>query len=283
MPNSNLILRTLTSPYNDTTLGGVLNHADLDNNFIYLKGLSLKNISYDKTTLSLSLINGDMISVSMSGFTSISGCTLENGNNVIANGLCSHAEGHSTEANGDGSHAEGSSTYANGGSSHTEGYLTISYGDLSHSEGYNNQTFGEASHAEGKDNLAIGNYSHSEGNNTQSIGEASHAEGKDTLAYGDYSHVEGNGVISENSYQSASGKFNETGNTASIFVVGCGVDNDNRGNAFSIDLIDTGLATIVLPKVASSFNYNDDTEAAAGGIPIGGVYHTSGVLKIRLS
>jgi len=32
----------------------------------------------------------------------------------------------------------------------------------------------------------------------------------------------------------------------------------------------------------ASLNYADDTAAAAGGIPLGGVYHTSGALKIRI-
>ena len=32
----------------------------------------------------------------------------------------------------------------------------------------------------------------------------------------------------------------------------------------------------------ASLNYADDTAAAAGGVPLGGVYHTSGALKIRI-
>lgn len=32
-----------------------------------------------------------------------------------------------------------------------------------------------------------------------------------------------------------------------------------------------------------SMNYADDTAAAAGGVPVGGIYHTSGTLKIRLT
>jgi len=42
MPNNKLILRSLTSPwvtpFNDITTGSVLSWADVDNNFIYLKG-----------------------------------------------------------------------------------------------------------------------------------------------------------------------------------------------------------------------------------------------------
>ncbi|AIT81213.1 hypothetical protein [Novosphingobium pentaromativorans] len=40
-----------------------------------------------------------------------------------------------------------------------------------------------------------------------------------------------------------------------------------------------GLQIIDLP----SFSYADDTAAAAGGIPVGGLYHTSGAVKVRLS
>ena len=36
--NNKLILRTLTSPFDDTTNGYTLTHNDVDNNFLYLKG-----------------------------------------------------------------------------------------------------------------------------------------------------------------------------------------------------------------------------------------------------
>ncbi len=41
-------------------------------------------------------------------------------------------------------------------------------------------------------------------------------------------------------------------------------------------------STMVLASVSSSFNFADDTAAQAGGIPLGGLYHTSGSVKIRL-
>ena len=55
--------------------------------------------------------------------------------------------------------------------------------------------------------------------------------------------------------------------------------------------LDNGLTTmiirnsghIILPFVSSSFNYADDAAAATGNVPLGGVYHTSGALKIRLT
>lgn len=52
-------------------------------------------------------------------------------------------------------------------------------------------------------------------------------------------------------------------------------------------LLVTGSANVngfvVLPQVSASFNFADDTAAAGGGVPLGGLYHTSGSIKIRLA
>jgi hypothetical protein len=41
-------------------------------------------------------------------------------------------------------------------------------------------------------------------------------------------------------------------------------------------------STMILASVSSSYNFANDTAAEAGGIPLGGLYHTSGTIKIRL-
>lgn len=64
--NNNLILRTLQSPYGDTTLGRVLSHDDVDNNFIYLKSLSIYTASTIGTDLVLSQRNGNSITADLS-------------------------------------------------------------------------------------------------------------------------------------------------------------------------------------------------------------------------
>jgi hypothetical protein len=38
----------------------------------------------------------------------------------------------------------------------------------------------------------------------------------------------------------------------------------------------------ILSTVSSSYNFADDAAAASGGVPLGGLYHTSGTIKIRL-
>ena len=41
--------------------------------------------------------------------------------------------------------------------------------------------------------------------------------------------------------------------------------------------------TNVLRFVNTADNYVDDVAAAAGGVPVGGLYHTSGTVKVRLA
>jgi len=160
------------------------------------------------------------------------------GNTTQAIGLSSHTEGLSTQAIGDYSHAEGNTTQAIGGASHAEGYLSRAIGEESHAEGgfsyndalYINTAIGKGSHAEGGGTQAIGLGSHAEGDTTQAIGLASHAEGTQTQAIGQYSHAEGNQTIALGDYQHVQGQFNQTSSVQSAFIVGNGIDNDNRSN-----------------------------------------------------
>jgi hypothetical protein len=83
------------------------------------------------------------------------------------------------------------------------------------------ESIGSFSHAEGSNTFSLGRYSHAEGNNTISIGKYSHSEGMFTIALGEGSH--------------ASGKYNKSGNTDSLVVVGNGTDNNNRSDIFYIN------------------------------------------------
>ncbi len=66
--SNNLILRTQVSPYGDETKGSVLSQAELDNNFIFLKGLDINNVNLDGTTLLLNRLNGETLSVNLGDF-----------------------------------------------------------------------------------------------------------------------------------------------------------------------------------------------------------------------
>lgn len=52
------------------------------------------------------------------------------------------------------------------------------------------------------------------------------------------------------------------------------VNNDN---------VRLAQSTMILASVSSSYNFADDTAAGLGGVPLGGLYHTSGSVKIRLT
>jgi hypothetical protein len=67
---------------------------------------------------------------------------------------------------------------------------------------------------------------------------------------------------------------NITDNNAIIITEG-GVNGGSSGSVPQIP-------RIILPTVVN-FNFADDTAAAAGGIPVGGLYHNAGVLRIRLT
>jgi hypothetical protein len=187
------------------------------------------------------------------------------GYRTISSGSYSHAEGYLTTASGNYSHAEGSYTISNGYGSHTEGYQTTASDDASHAEGYYTTAngasahaegsytiaSGHASHAEGNYTIAEGNYSHAEGNQTHAIGIGSHAAGLSTIAMGEYSYAGGYQTIASGSSQTVVGKLNKHGNTLSHFIVGGGINDANRIDAFQV----TNNNTIVVATQSSAPSY----------------------------
>jgi len=160
--------------------------------------------------------------------------------------------------------------------------LTTRSGDYSHAEGFGTSSIGGYAHAEGYSSIASGFASHSEGRQTQSNGSYSHAEGRDTKSNASYSHTEGYGTVADGSYQHVSGKFNTTGDTTSLFIIGCGTSTSNRADALKIVPISGVTATTQMEQVVY-LNFSGDTDAANFGVPIGGIYHDNGILRIRLS
>jgi len=140
------------------------------------------------------------------------------------------------------------------------------------------------------------------------------AAGTDVNVTSDYSIAVGRDLYNDNSTAYANATFgmhhsssnyaqtivgiasrlDDTGEGA--FVVGNGTTSfgdepDTRSNLLvaqgnkvqitgSLDV--SGNGYVILSKVSASYNYADDTAAQAGGVPLGGLYHTSGSVKIRL-
>ena len=98
----------------------------------------------------------------------------------------------------------------------------------------------------------------------------------------------GNNLVGNSSNAAYFGKNNVDGTPGSdLFIVGCGGGATNRANGLEVKLNANpaaqtiGKATVVMPETVNA-DFADDT-AAAAGIPVGGIYHTSGTLKIRIS
>lgn len=51
----------------------------------------------------------------------------------------------------------------------------------------------------------------------------------------------------------------------------------------SITISSGSSSPLVLPVVSASLDFADDTAAAAGGVPLGGIYRNGNVLSIRIS
>ena len=123
----------------------------------------------------------------------------------------------------------------------SNGINTVASGSYSHAEGAFTIARGVVSHAEGQYTTANGDYSHAEGQTTTANGVASHAEGNFTIANGNYSHAEGIGTIASGSGQTVVGKYNKQNNDSSLFIIGNGVDGDNRSD---IVLVNTGSVIV---------------------------------------
>ena len=130
-----------------------------------------------------------------------------------------------------------------GGASHAEGDSSRAAGPYSHAEGQAAGSYGNHSHAEGYSNFAIGNYSHAEGFGTSARGVASHTDGEFTIAVGQASHAGGYYTIASGSRQTVVGKYNQRGNTSSLFVVGDG-SGDSDGSRHDVFRVNSGSVDV---------------------------------------
>lgn len=126
MPNNNLILRSVVSPWitptPDFTRNSVLSFSDVDNNFIYLKGELINSIETSGNTITLKKINGNDLSFNVgsgggsdywtSGSSGNYSIKTINDSGLDATGNYSVAEGFQTQALGSYTHAEGYGTIA---------------------------------------------------------------------------------------------------------------------------------------------------------------------------
>ena len=262
--------------------------------------ITVKNLADSLTQVSSSILAATASYVNDLRQTVIVSGSIAQGESVVASGLYSNAQGNFAIASGTASYAQGGQVFAVGDYSHTEGEQTTANGPGSHAEGLNTPTNGLYSHTEGVSTRTTADYGHAEGQSTLVSGTAAHAEGYFTTASGNYSHAEGFGTVTNAAYQHVQGTYNISSSNPGAFIIGNGTAANNRknlvyasGSAVEISgsLIVSGSTNsivanngyVVLKQVSSSLNYIDDTAAAAGGVPLGGLYRNGNFIVIRIS
>ena len=161
----------------------------------------------------------------------------------------------------------------------------IALGDNARAAVYANQVDGIAigtnALSEATNSIAIGKDAYGQSGNEIAIGTSSHARLGDGIAIGRSSYAGNTGNIAIGKL--ANCDFQYTGVIALGTDTVCGA---NGAIAIGASVTASTVDTVTIKKLQmldyATINFADDTAAATGGIPLGGVYHTSGALKIRI-
>ena len=184
------------------------------------------------------------------------------GNTAIGNS--SQAFGINTDATGNQAAAFGSTTLASGNNATAFGHTTIASGPRAFSTGFGTEASGLDSTVHGNNNTASGVNSFVSGQNCTASSYNSAALGSNL------SVISGDGT--------AVGAWNLDADNYR-FQVGVGTSDTNRINAFSINTNGIILAHVLL----NSASYSNDSQAAAGGVPKGGLYRNGSIVQIRIN
>ncbi len=215
----------------------------------------------------------------------------------IASGLtCSTGAGSSgafaggtvSNANGQFSIAYGDVANASGRVSQALGYIVNATGQYSFAQGFNNTASSTASAVFGQQNTVSGPQSIASGflnneRNTTSAtfgsfnGMTPSATTNSQFMLGRYLNVPRNSVGAPSQGCLVVGEHNAYSNRPNVkFAVGTGVGVGVEADSFTVMKDGNVLMEQIVNK-----NYSSDSAAASGGVPVGGIYHNSGDLKIR--
>jgi|14_taG_2_1085336.scaffolds.fasta_scaffold00684_6 hypothetical protein len=205
---------------------------------------------------------------------------------LSANG--SFAGGTVSNANGQFSIAYGDVATASGRVSQALGYIVNATGQYSFAQGFNNTASSTASAVFGQQNTVSGQQSiasgflNTERNPTSATfgafnGQTGHSATNSQFMFGRYLNVPRNSTGSPSQGCVVVGEHNAYSNRPNVkFAVGTGVGVGAEADSFTV-LKD---GNVLMEQIVNK-NYSSDSAAAAGGVPIGGIYHNSGDLKIR--
>lgn len=182
------------------------------------------------------------------------------GNNNLISGANTYVDGNSNVMGGNGNFTESSYNGVFGSSNTIQGNNTLASGVNNTVQGWNSIV---------------------SGNNNSIFGNLNLVVGRDNIAYASLGGIFGRGHEQTHDGQVVIGLYSQTENDSHVFRVGVGSGVTNRRN--SIVAYNDTNGTVAMPTLQSSTSYTDDTAAAAGGVPIGGLYRNGSDVKIRIS
>lgn len=140
---------------------------------------------------------------------------------------------------------------------------------------------------------AVGGPSVASGDRAVALGNVAIANQPDTVAIGDGAEATGIGAAAVGQYASASGIYSSAWGRTSQATGEGSVAFGQQAQALAAGSVALGRQVVAqvhdcvtIKRLQmldyASLDFPDDAAAALGGIALGGVYHTAGVLKIRL-
>ena len=148
--------------------------------------------------------------------------------------------------------------------------------------------------ASGGQSIALGDGAVASATQSTSVGKGCEATGLESQAYGnDSDAVNSNDTAIGRSCVAQGGSSTAIGaNSTATGGASVAIGNGAQANAYGAIALGDGITaaysdtlSIKLLEIQNylNFNFADDAAAAAGSIPLGGVYHNNGALRIRIS
>jgi len=202
------------------------------------------------------------------------------GYGAFSQGIATIAIGQDSDTDSDGNIAIGYGAQALGGGGFVRGNISIGYQAFNGANSERNTVIGyQASCGSGNRAVAVGQNATASGGRSVAIGTNNTTVQFGGVVIGNYSQANAESAI-------AIGGYNNYANGLRSIVIGresTATAQDAVAIGYQITAATASTVTIKRLQMLdyASLNYADDAAAATGGIPLGGVYHTSGTLKIR--
>ena len=202
------------------------------------------------------------------------------------------ALGDSSVASSEDNIAIGKQAEAAGDNAFARRNIAIGYDSLANNE--KDVAIGTQAQATGARSTAIGDNANGSGSRAVVIGASSSATAFSSCVFGAFSTATAEGATVVGGYGSSATAVDAiaVGKEADATAIGAiAIGKLAQATADGAVAIGSGINAVTADTVTmdklqildyANINYADDTAAAAGGIPLGGVYHNAGALKIRI-